>query len=77
VTVTASQVPLAVGSGDVAAEVDAARLADHLKTCIAGYMDRAGVSPSDWRGQPLSREEVAYFRRAAEEGLLVVTDDAA
>jgi hypothetical protein len=74
--VTASQVPLAAGSGDAATAADAAWLADHLKTCIANYMVREGVTPSDWRGQPLSREEVGYFRRAAEEGLLVVTDDA-
>ena len=75
---TASRVPLAAGSGDAAGAgaADAAWLADHLKTCIANYMAREGVTPSDWRGQPLAREEVGYFRRAAEEGLLVVTDDA-
>lgn len=43
---------------------------------MAGYMQREGVTVAGWRGQPLSPEEVGYFRRAVEAGLTVVDDSA-
>lgn len=73
---TAPLVPLAVESCDAASATDAAWLADHLGTCLADYMSGERVTPSAWRGQPLSLEEVRYFRRAVEADLLVVTDGA-
>src|SRR5262245_29165994 len=67
---------LAVDSKDVTAASNARWFVEHLEACIAEYMDREGVDPIGWRGQPLSAEEVRYFRRAVEAGLLVV-DEAA